>query len=64
MKNWDVSWEGFIWVGRKGDGPEAENESQWKALWTAHRTLPGARHTKTLILRCLLGLLIQNKRLD
>lgn len=28
MKNWDVSWEGFIWMGRKGNGPEAENESQ------------------------------------
>ena len=30
----------------------------------ADRTLPGARHTKTLILWRLLGLLIQKKRLD
>ena len=30
MKNWNVSWEGFIWMGRKGNGPVAENESQWQ----------------------------------
>lgn len=64
MKNQDVSWEdSYGWGGKETDKRLRMNPSG-RHCGTPDRTLPGARHTKTLILRHLLGLLIQNKKLD